>query len=82
MSITYLETLRDKVNQLNNQAWEMRVSDSITAQQLSKEAIDIAESCNYTKGKAEGYRTLGFSYIRLSKHQDALVYLRKALALF
>ncbi|MCW3108212.1 MAG: ATP-binding region ATPase domain protein [Segetibacter sp.] len=76
------EFLRDKIDQLNEQAWIERVSDSIHAHALSKEAVSLAERIDYTKGKAEAYRTLGFSYIGLSKHSEALVCLEKSLILF
>ena len=81
-TVTDHQILKDKVDELNKSAWEIRVSDSNIAEQLSKEAVDLSESFNYTKGKAEGYRTLGFSCIRLSKNTEALGYLQKALALF
>ena len=77
-----IQILKDTIDQLNKQAWENRVNDSTQAHALSKEAIDLAEQINYTKGKAEGYRTFGFSLIRLSKHHEALEYLDKSLALF
>jgi signal transduction histidine kinase len=76
------QELKNKVDKLNLQAWQLRVSDSIRAKQLSNEAIDLAETINYIKGKAEGYRTFGFTHIRLSKHEEALVHLQKAFSLF
>src|SRR4030095_17266673 len=79
---TNIEFLKGKIDQLNKQAWEIRVNDSAQAHSLSKEAIDLAERINYGKGKAEGYRTFGFSLIRLSKHHEAIEYLEKALVLF
>jgi len=81
-SIPDQEKLMRKVDELNNAAWQTRVSDSIEAKKLSREAINLAEDIDYIKGKAEGYRTLGFSYIRLSQHDKALTYLRKSQALF
>jgi hypothetical protein len=71
------KSLQDKINGLNKQAWVIRVSDSGQAQVISKEAVDLAEDIDYTKGKAEGLRTLGFSYIRLSKYTEALEAKRK-----
>ena len=76
------QVLKNKINQLNKQAWENRVNDSAQAHVLSKEAFELAESINYTRGKAEGYRTFGFSLIRLSKYHEALEYCEKSLALF
>lgn len=76
------QVLKDKIDQLNKQAWENRVTNSTQAHVLSSGAFELAESIDYTKGKAEGYRTFAFSLIRLSKHQEALEYCEKALALF
>ena len=78
---TNMQFLQDKIDQLNKQAWEVRVNDSTQAHVLSKEAIDLAERINYAKGKAEGYRTFGFSLIRLSKHHEALEYCEKSLTI-
>ena len=77
-----IKALQYKSDELNKQAWEIRVNDSLLAEKLSKEAIAIAESINYAKGMAEGYRTFGFTHIRKSNHEEALAYLRKSLALF
>jgi len=77
-----IQIIKDKIDQLNKQAWENRVNDSTQAHVLSKEAIDLAEGINYAKGKAESYRTFAFTLIRLSKHQEALGYCEKSLALF
>ena len=63
-----IQVLKNKIDQLNKQAWENRVNDSAQAHVLSKEAMDLAMSIDYAKGKAEGFRTFGFSLIRLSKH--------------
>ncbi|HRH47205.1 MAG TPA: tetratricopeptide repeat protein [Panacibacter sp.] len=76
------QVLKDKIDQLNIQAWEIRVNNSTQAHVLSREAFELAESIDYSKGKAEGYRTFAFSLIRLSKHHEALEYCEKALALF
>lgn len=73
---------KNKIDQLNKKAWEERVKDSTQAHVLSKEAFDLAESIDYSRGKAEGYRTFAFSLIRLSKHPEAIEYLDKALVLF
>jgi two-component system, NtrC family, sensor kinase len=79
---TNVELTKDKIDQVNGLAWEVRVNDSNKALLLSEEAIELAKTINYTKGKAEGLRTLGFSYIRLSKHTEAQKYLEESLKLF
>ena len=45
------KSLQDKIDGLNKQAWEIRVSDSGQAQMISKEAGDLAEDIDYTKVK-------------------------------
>ncbi len=77
-----IQLMKDKIDHLNKEAWELRVNDSIRAHSLSKEAIDLAEPINYIRGKAEGYRTFGFSLIRLARYQEALEYSKKSLPLF
>ncbi len=74
--------LHKKIDQLNDQAWELRVSNSSHSFALSKEASDLAEGCDYLKGTAEALRTLGFCYIRFSKHTEAIPLLLKSLQLF
>ena len=76
------QALKNKIDQLNKQAWENRVNDSTKAHILSSEAFKLAESINYLKGKAEGYRTFAFTLIRLSRHHEALEYAEKSMALF
>jgi hypothetical protein len=49
-----IQFLQDKIDQLNKQAYEVRVNDSSQAHTLSKEAIDLAERIDYMRGKAEG----------------------------
>ena len=77
-----IQVLKEKIDQLNKQAWESRVSDSTQAHLLSKEAFVLAEGINYERGKAEGYRTYAFTLIRLSRHQEALEYSEKSMVLF
>ena len=49
---------------------------------LSKEALELARSIDYKKGKAEGLRTYGFSHIRISKYDEAKGLFQEALHLF
>ena len=71
-----------KINELNKEAWSVRVSNSVRALELSDEAVKLATGINYAKGMAEGLRTLGFSLIRVSKHLEALDHLERSLELF
>ena len=72
----------NKIDALNKEAWNIRVSDSNRANSLSREAVKLSDIAHYDKGKAEGLRTLGFSCIRVSKNAEALNYLEEALRLF
>ncbi len=58
--------VHDKIDQLNIDAWQIRVTDSTRALGLSEEAVGLAKSIKYSKGLAEGLHTLGFSHIRMS----------------
>ncbi len=77
-----INSLEGKIDMLNQQAWDLRVSDSTQAFELSKEAVALARDIGYTKGLAEGLRTFGFSHIRLSKNSEALQYAQEAMQLF
>ncbi len=78
----HTEAVQNKIDQLNKQAWEIRVNDSPKAHALSKEAFELAEDISYTRGKAEGYRTFAFTLIRLARHHEALAYCEKSFPLF
>ena len=79
---TSIPSLKERINLLNEQAFQLRVNDSNRAHELSKMAFELAEPIDYEKGKAEGYRTFAFTLIRLARHHEALEYLGKALPLF
>jgi hypothetical protein len=68
-----MQFLKDKIDQLNHEAWEVRVSDSTRAFALSQEATKLARDIGCTKDLAEGLRTFGFSHIRLSKNSEIKV---------
>ncbi|MFN8357492.1 MAG: tetratricopeptide repeat protein [Spirosomataceae bacterium] len=72
----------ERIDWLNEQAWQRRVSDSNQSFALSKQAIDLAAEINYKKGKAEALRTFGFCHIRLSRNYEALELLQQALTAF
>ena len=70
------KSVESKIDVLNQQAWDLRVSDSPKALELSKEAVTLARDIGYTKGLAEGLRTFGFGHIRLSKNNEALLFVQ------
>jgi len=55
-----IQLLRDKIDQLNQEAWNVRVNDSPRAFELSRESVNLARSISYSKGIAEGLRSRGF----------------------
>jgi two-component system, NtrC family, sensor kinase len=77
-----IQSLRDKTDQLNQLAWDVRVSDSPRAFILSQETVELSKSIDYKKGLAEGLRSLGFCYVRLSKNEEGLHCLNEAFHLF
>jgi two-component system, NtrC family, sensor kinase len=79
---TEIKGLRYKIDQLNNQAWEIRVNDSLKSLELSKESVELARRINYRSGLAHGLKLLGFSYVRIAKNSEALPLLQEALVLF
>src|SRR5687767_9112113 len=79
---TAIASLKEKIDDLNQQAWNVRVSDSPKSFELSKQAVEMARSINYTKGLAEGLQNCGLGYIRLSKNDEAVKVLKEALPLF
>ena len=77
-----IKNVYEKIDKLNSEAYEMRVNDSTKAMTLSREAVELATEIHYEKGLARGLATLGFSYIRISQHEEALNYLDKSYELF
>jgi hypothetical protein len=65
--------LKNKVDKLNKQAWDVRVNNLISGFNLSKQAIEHSEKINYAKGKAEGFRIHAFCIIRLSKYLTLMI---------
>ncbi|QHT71800.1 tetratricopeptide repeat protein [Rhodocytophaga rosea] len=73
---------KEKIDALNQAAWDIRVTDSNQSFFLSQQAVDLATDIHYQQGLAEGLRTLGFCHIRRANYQQALVILQEALQLF
>ena len=71
-----------KIEEFNALAWQIRVSDSLTAEKISRQAFELAAIIGYSRGLAEGYRTYAFTLLRQSKLQEALFYCQQALDIF
>ncbi len=82
MSNIDLQLLQAKIDDLNLQAWNVRMNDSPKAFALSQESVKLSRSIDYAKGLAEGLRSLGFCYVRLFKNDEALPLLQESLSLF
>ena len=77
-----IKNVYKKIDDLNSVAYEIRVNDSTNAMTLSREAVELATQIHYEKGLARGLATLGFGYIRISQHEEALNYLDRSYKLF
>lgn len=77
-----LKAGQDQIDLLNQEAWDTRVNDSVRAGIISAESISKSRRINYRKGLAEGLRTLGFSLLRQSRHDEALQCLKEAMDIF
>ncbi|MBL7723952.1 MAG: tetratricopeptide repeat protein [Chitinophagaceae bacterium] len=77
-----IQILKDKIDSLNQQAWDVRVNDSPKSFELSKESVELARNIQYDKGLAHGLLSLGFCYVRLSKNNEGLILLEESLSLF
>ena len=79
---THMQILRDKIDKLNTQAWDIRVNDSPKSLELSSEALELARGINYHLGLAHSLKSLGFCFVRTAKNNEALPLLQEALTLF
>ena len=66
-----IESLNEKIDRLNQQAWDARVSDSPKSFELSKESVKLARSIHYKKGLAHGLKSLAFCFVRVAKNEEA-----------
>ena len=77
-----MESLKEKIDKLNQQAWDTRMNDSPKSFGLSKESIALARSIDYQKGLAHGLKSLAFCLVRIAKNEEAVPLLNEALSLF
>jgi hypothetical protein len=59
MSLPMVKKIKAKIDQLNNDSWAARVSNSVQALELSKEAVELSRSITYKKGLADLKPTTG-----------------------
>ncbi|MCA9838928.1 MAG: tetratricopeptide repeat protein [Trueperaceae bacterium] len=70
------------IDKLNEDAWNLRNSNTSEALRLCQNALLKAQDQNYTRGMADSLVTMGFCQFRLGNYQEALVTAAQALELF
>ena len=55
------QDIKDKVDELNQLAWDTRVNDSPGSFKLSKDSLELLKEVDYPKGKAEALKCMASS---------------------
>jgi signal transduction histidine kinase len=76
------EKIIEKIDLLNELSWELKISDTKRALQLSTEAYELSKNISYQKGLAYSLRSQGYSNSFLSNYDIALSQSFEALNLF
>jgi len=71
-----------KIDALNKQAWELNRKDPVKAISLSEEAIKESEKHQYKLGRALALKTIGASYVWISRNEEAMTFSFDAVELF
>jgi serine phosphatase RsbU (regulator of sigma subunit)/tetratricopeptide (TPR) repeat protein len=71
-----------RIDQLNKEAWNLNRTNPSKAILLGEEAHQYSEAISYKKGLAYALKTLGASYVWVSKNEEALTASIGALSLF
>ena len=71
-----------KIDDLNNHAWEVHISQPTLGLELSNEAKVLSEKYSYRKGLAYALRNMGVSHRYLSNLETALSLSMQALEMF
>ncbi|MFI5148131.1 MAG: tetratricopeptide repeat protein [Bacteroidia bacterium] len=71
-----------KVDRLNEEAWSFNRTNPGKAIELSENALAYARQISYKAGMAMAWRTLGASYVWVSRNEEALTASMSALSLF
>lgn len=72
----------EKVDVLNDFAWELRTSEAVRALEISQQSYQLSEACFYLKGMAVSLRNQGFCNLQLSNNQLSLTKSQESLRLF
>ncbi|HYM94134.1 MAG TPA: hypothetical protein VET23_08350 [Chitinophagaceae bacterium] len=71
-----------KIDDLNNRAWEVHISEPKSALELSTEAKNLADEYPYQKGLTYAIRNMGVSHRYLSNPETALMHSFQAHDMF
>ena len=55
-----------EIDQLSKKAWDLRLLDLQASYKAALDLLELAESRNFSKGIADGCKTLGYCYWRFS----------------
>ena len=80
--LSFLSASIEKVDVINNLAFEIRNTDTQRAILLSKEAKEISTILNYLNGIATALSNEGFCYVQITNYELALEKLFEALKIF
>jgi PAS domain S-box-containing protein len=81
-SINNIVDEKQQVRELISASWEMRRSYPSDSLDLALKARDLSRKINFEEGVAYSYRNSGTAYYLLSKYNQALIDLEKALDYF
>jgi tetratricopeptide (TPR) repeat protein len=71
-----------KIDALNKLSYEERHHNPARSVEIANEALQLAEACGYEKGQATALSNLGFSDIQLTRHEQALEKIVRAVHVF
>ncbi|WP_373521960.1 tetratricopeptide repeat protein [Aquiflexum sp.] len=74
--------LKQRIDELNRLAWEIRINEIEKAMTYSKEAATLSIEINYAKGQADAFRIIGFASLRKSDYGQAKTYLEEASSIY
>jgi len=77
-----LDEIFRKIDDLNNRAWLVHITQPNLGLELSNEAKKLSEEYSYQKGLAYAVRNMGVSHRYLSNLETALAFSRQALDMF
>ena len=75
-------SIKEKVDAINQLAFEIRNSDTQRSISLCKEAQKLSSKINYPEGKATALTNEGFCYVQITDYELALEKLFEALKIF